>query len=296
MKPHRLLDLDFDEVSLVDRPANPGARVVLYKRSNETVPDAGNPAGDHVSKGKDNPMPADDAKKVADLEKSVADLTKSVTDLTSKLEKAEADKNEAQAIAKMSDAEREYLKGIKGDDRKEFLEMTAAKRRKLVKAAEDDDEVLKVAGQEIRKSAVGESAFEVMKAQQAQLNEQAEAIKKAAEKSEMDALTKRAADEFGHLPGEAVVKAKVLKAVAGMDDETRKALDEMLKAGEEAIKGAFKTIGVRKGEVVGSAEEKLEKMAKDKAEKDGITYAKAYQAVLDTPEGSNLYSKSLEAA
>lgn len=222
---------------------------------------AGNSAGDHVSKG-DSEM-SDDTKKVADLEKAVADLTK-------RAEKAEAD------LAKAT------------------TDLTAEKAKvaDLAKAADiaKNDEVLKVGETEVRKSAVGEASFAFMKAQQAE-------IQKARDEAELATLTKRAETEIGHLPGEAIAKAKVLKAIGGMGEEDRKALDTMLKAGEAAIAKGFTTFGVKPG--APNSDDpiaKLDGLAKAKASKDSISYAKAYDEVLKTEEGQALYAASQKAA
>jgi hypothetical protein len=98
--------------------------------------------------------------------------------------------------------------------------------------------VLKVGETEVRKSAVGEASFAFMKAQQAE-------IQKARDEADMERLQKRAETEIGHLPGEAIAKAKVLKAINAMGEEDRKVLDTMLKAGEAAITKGFSTFGIK---------------------------------------------------
>lgn len=221
---------------------------------------AGYFAGDRVSKEKSM---TDNTQKVADLEKSVADLTK-------RAEKAEAD------LAKAN------------------TDLTAANAKvaDLTKAADiaKNDEVLKVGETEVRKSAVGEASFAFMKAQQAE-------IAKARDEAEMERLTKRASDELGHLPGEAIAKAKVLKAIGGMGEEDRKALDTMLKAGEAAIAKGFTTFGIKPGATNSDDPiAKLDGLAKARAAKDSIPYAKAYTAVLETAEGQELYAASQKAA
>lgn len=215
---------------------------------------AGNPAGDHVSKG-DNQM-SDDIKKVADLEAQVATLTKSVTDLTKAKDEAEA---KAADLAKAADIAK-------------------------------NDEVLKVGETEVRKSAVGEATFAMFKAQQADLQ-------KARDETDMAILTKRAGDELGQLPGEAIAKAKVLKAINGMSAEDKAVLDTMLKAGQAAIAKGFQKFGVVSGGAnADNPTAKLDTLAKAKAEKDSISFAKAYTAVLDTEEGKRLYAESRTAA
>lgn len=221
---------------------------------------AGSP-GFTVSKG-DSEM--------TDLEKKVSDLTIQVADLTKRAEKADAD------LAKAN------------------TDLTAEKAKvaDLTKAADiaKNDEVLKVGETEVRKSAVGEASFAFMKAQQAE-------IQKARDEAELATLTKRAGDELGHLPGEPIAKAKVLKAIGGMGEEDRKALDTMLKAGEAAVAKGFSTFGIKPG-VTNSDDPvaKLDGLAKARATKDSIPYAKAYDEVLKTDEGRALYDASRKPA
>lgn len=198
---------------------------------------------------------SDEPKKVADLEKAVAELTAANVTLTKAKDEAEA---------KVTD---------------------------LTKAADiaKNDEVLKVGETEVRKSAVGDATFAMFKAQQADLQ-------KAKDETEMVTLQKRAETELGQLPGETVAKAKVLKAIAKMSDEDKAVLDTMLKAGQAAIAKGFAKFGVVNGGVNGdNPEAKLETLAKARATKDGISYAKAYTAVLDTDEGKQLYADSKES-
>jgi hypothetical protein len=201
---------------------------------------------------------------MTDLEKKVGDLTSQVADLTKRAEKAEAD-----------------------------LATEKAKVADLAKAADiaKNDEVLKVGETEVRKSAVGEASFAFMKAQQAE-------IQKARDEADMERLQKRAETEIGHLPGEAIAKAKVLKAINGMGEEDRKVLDTMLKAGEAAITKGFEKFGVSPRTSVGSDDPtaKLDGLAKARATKDGTSFAKAYDEVLKTDEGRALYAESRKPA
>jgi hypothetical protein len=222
---------------------------------------AGSP-GSTVNKGESD---------MTDLEKKVGDLTSQVADLTKRAEKAEAD------LAKANTE----------------LTTEKAKVADLAKAADiaKNDEVLKVGETEVRKSAVGEANFAFMKAQQAE-------IQKARDEADMERLQKRAETEIGHLPGEAIAKAKVLKAINGMGEEDRKVLDAMLKAGEAAVAKGFEKFGVSPRTPIGSDDPmaKLNELAKARATKDSTSFEKAYTAVLGTPEGAALYAESRKSA
>lgn len=287
--PNKLKKLILKEVSVVDRGANPHAHIALFKRDEG----AGNPAGDHVQQ-KELKM-QDDAKKVADLESSVADLTKKLETATAGIEKANAEKSAAEAIAKLNgDEKAHYDKFGKAEDKKRFLEMKDEDRKKEVKKAAESDEVLKVEGTEIRKSAVGEAAFAVMKSQQAAIQKQADDLKKAEEAREMADLRKRADDDYKHVVGTSDEKAAVLKAIKGMDEPVRKSAETILAACEKMTASGFAKIGHGNGRVAeGSADSELDKKAKEYAKANSVPFAKAYDEVLNSDEGKELYKRSL---
>jgi len=206
---------------------------------------------------------------MSDIEKKVGELETQIADLTKKLE------TEA---AKVVDLTKKL----------ETADAALEKAKKDTDAAKGD-EVLKVGETEIRKSEVGDKTFAAMKAQQ-------DEVKKAREAAELIGLEKRAETELGHLPGETVAKAKVLKAIGGMGEEDRKALDAMLKAGEKAVSEAMKAKGVDNAGERGNDEEELEKLAKAYATEHKVDMVKARAAVMDTDEGRAIYKRMTEAA
>lgn len=229
------------------------------------------------------------------------ELKKQLADTTALLEKANAEKAEAETLAKMSDDERAHL-GRLADDKakKEFMAMSAADRKKTVAKALEGDEILKVDGTEIRKSEVGAGMFAVIKSQQAALAEQSDELKKAREAGELARFEKRAATEFGHLPGQTVAKAKVLKAMEGMDEEAKTALSGILKSAEAMVASGFVMKGHYDGATIiesgdESAEGKLQKRAVEirKAQPE-LTEAKAYTKAMD--ENPDLYAQTINSA
>ncbi|GGB00502.1 hypothetical protein GCM10011491_30880 [Brucella endophytica] len=229
-----------------------------------------------------------------ELEKKIADAVAAATaDLSKKLETSEA-------IIKMSKEEREHLDAMKDDEaKKEFMAMSPEDRKKKVSKAAESDEVLKVDGNEIRKSAVGDATFAVLKSQQAAIAKQADDLKKAKDETEFERLKKRATDEFGHLPGTPEAKASILKAMGSMDEGVRKNLDHLLKTAEKIASSAF----VMKGSLDGtthdaeSPEGKLDKRAKEIQKADSVSYAKAYdKAATENPALYDEISKRAAAA
>lgn len=256
-RPTALRNLRLSELSLVKDGANQGARVTLMKRADgaatETGPDGG--AGT-ARKGalRTEEHSMTDANTVAALQTQVADLTKALTTANTDLAKAKADLDAATAI---------------------------------VKAAQD--EAITVGGVELKKSVVGEGTFLVLKAQAAE-------VAKAKEDAEIVTLTKRAETEFANIPGEPVAKAKALKALSGLPEAERATIEAALKAGDAALKSGTTEVGKGgQGKLEGgaTATDKLDALAKSRAESGKVSFAKAYSEVLETPEGRELYSQSL---
>jgi len=172
--------------------------------------------------------------------------------------------------------------------RAEAAEAKVAELTKKLEAAEAiakraDEEVLKVGETEIRKSAVGAEMFAFAKAQN-------EALAKARDEAELSTLAKRASIEFGALPGTDIAKAKILKAAAGMPEDVAKALTDALSAGNAAMKLGFEKAGMSRGAPVGSAQDEIDTLAKARAAKDGISFAKAATIIMD--ENPELYKRA----
>lgn len=149
-----------------------------------------------------------------------------------------------------------------------------------------NDETIEVGGAAIKKSAIGAEAFALLK-------KQAEDVAKAKEAAEMASFEKVAKDEYGNLPGEDLAKAKVLRAVAKMDDETKSELEKMLKAANAAMKKHFDPAGKDGGGEFAKAEDELEAMAKTYAAENKVSIVKARVDVLDTPRGRELYNQTI---
>ena len=96
------------------------------------------------------------------------------------------------------------------------------------------------------------------------------------------------------MPGEADVHVAILRQVEKIEDEDlRKKAIECLKANDAGISKALKTHGARGDAPVdaGSPEGQLDTLAKNRAKTDGTSFAKAYDAVMQTAEGKALYGQ-----
>lgn len=246
------------ELSLVDRPANKHAVVSIFKRADEP----GNP---------ENPMATKtDAERITELEKGLADAIAAMKE-DEKL-KAKAAEDLTAMTKRATDAE--------------------AKVTELTKAAEiaKGDEVYEANGTTIRKSAVGPEVFAVLKGQN-------EAIEIAKAQTAAETL-------YPSLPGTPAEKGaairlidaiRVDKADAKPEDHAaaRASVHKLLAAGEAAMKMTFNGIGHGRPAEVLKAEDKLEVLAKAYQEKNPtLSYEAAYAKVLETPDGSRLYTET----
>lgn len=111
-----------------------------------------------------------------------------------------------------------------------------------------------------------------------------------------EALAKRADAELQHLPGDSVAKVELLRAVDAIPAESRAKVFEILKASDAGLAKAFERAGTTGagGPSAGSAEAQLDALAKAEMAKSGVPYVKAYDTVLHTPVGAELYAKHAE--
>lgn len=255
------------EISGVDRPAQPKARMSIMKRADED-------GGSAVKKTANNEdkLPMADAPTVEALQ-SELDVTK-------------AELAKAEVLAKMSDAAKKYMAKLDDKEKEAFLSLSPEDQEKKVSTVTKADETLEVSGQTIRKSEVGDGVFAVMKAQAAQMAAAEERIAKAENDAAMERLAKRADDEMAHLPGDRVFKARVLKAADSLSAEDQTAFAALVKSANDALKGAFEEHGVKKGkEVASSANAALDEVANEIAKRDSIPVHKAYErAIAERPE------------
>lgn len=197
----------------------------------------------------------------------------------------------AERLAQLSDVQKAHLGTLQGADAEAFLGLSPEQRQAQVEKARGDDPVVYTTldGQEIRKSA---GSLVLSLAKRADESERQLAGEKAAR--ERDVFKARAKTELGNLPGTEDVQVALLKAIDGIKDESlRKGALEILKAANTGVKQGFEKAGTEDGGRGDSdAEGKLEKMAQDHFTKNGGSFAKSYKAVLETPEGRDLYRQT----
>jgi hypothetical protein len=165
---------------------------------------------------------------------------------------------------------------VKAEKTVDELKAAAEKKKKEAEVAKSD-EVLVVGEQKISKAAVGDEQFAVFKA----MNER---VAKAEEAAEFARLEKRASDEFAHLPGTDAEKARVLKAVSALSEDSAKYVESILKSVEEVNKKAFVTKGVAGALEVEASVAKEAKIS-EIMKRDNLPKGAAMEkAVVESPE------------
>jgi hypothetical protein len=160
-------------------------------------------------------------------------------------------------------------------------DVAPAKTKKAAEAAEvkkvEADEEIVFKGQTIKKSAVGEIQFSIAKAMSEELTKNSEAIAKAQNEALLAKLEKQADAEFAHVPGSAIERAEMLKAIGLMDAELRKNFEAVFASAEKLAKAGFEKLGVAGGDsdnIKKNAEDFLTKVS-DIQKRDGSKRAEA---------------------
>ena len=286
MAPRRIMkEFSIFEISGVDQPAQAPALMTLMKSRTQGGQLAGEPG---AGQEKEDSM----SKTAEELQ---AELTKSA-ETQKNLEAALA---KAEAIAKMSDAEKEAMAKMDDEEKDKFVAAKPEDRKKEVAKRAEADPVIyksKSTGAEYRKSD-DQRLIDLAKRDDDRETE----LAKMRDDALNETFAKRAATELAKMPGDMATKTALVKAIAGVKDEAvRKAIGDMLKSAQDKLSVMLKEIGTGAddtsgddGDVKKSAEDGLDKLAKDYMSKNaGVSFAKAYDAVLSTKEGQALYAKS----
>lgn len=211
----------------------------------------------------------------------------------------------ALAMAAMNDAEKAYHATLDTAAQDAFLAKSADDRRAVVadiaKRSTEANPVVYTAtdGSEFRKN---DDPRLVKMAKQS--DDDRLLLAKSREQLNDASYTKRATEELAHCPGTVPVRAALLKALDTIvDADVRAAALEVLKAKDAGLKKAFQVVGTTAVKKDGSEaadeaspEDKIDVLAKAYATAKGVSFAKAYAAVIETEEGRELYSASVAAA
>lgn len=221
-----------------------------------------------------------------ELAKRLEDMEAEMTTLKADKESLETERDEALAKAGMSDAEKAYMSGMDEKKQKAFTAMSPEERKAMMeeKPMSKADETPAVP-EEVSKR------LEDLEAALAKKDDDLAAVTKRLELSE---LAKRADSEYPNLPGESVEKALMIGEVEKMDEKSQELLKGILKAHNDDLAKAMGEIGKGGSSEADTAGEKLDKMVKSYAEENSVSISKAYDEVLKTKEGADLYQESVQ--
>ena len=260
--PNLLKQLELDELSLVDRPANAQAMVSLFKRDDSN--------GDNMEQEVDKMSDDLKAKLKPYMDKGMNE------EEAMKAYEAEMKKSEAVEIDELDiiKAENDALKIQNEDLRKALIENGfVIKADSIEKKAEP--EYIEYEGEQINKADVPAVILKAL--------EEAELAKADAE------LTKRATEALPHFAED------VVKSLVAEFGEVE-AVMESLKAADATFAESMEEVG--KSDADGefaTAADKMESLVKTYMEENKMKkgeYAKAYAAVAKTDEGKALINKS----
>jgi hypothetical protein len=203
------------------------------------------------------------------------------------------------ALTHLSVDEFEFVKMLSNEEKDKFLDSSEEDRKKVMKKKTDslNSESLTVDGVTITKAEVGEGVFAVLKKQQESIQATKEENKKLADDVSKEVakrreieLAKKAEEEYSALPGDPIEKGRALGYVEALPKEAKEVISQMLKAGNEALAKGMNEFG-HNLDSPDNPENELNKLAIEKAQKDGITYEKAYDQILMTTQGQDLYNR-----
>lgn len=176
--------------------------------------------------------------------------------------KMKEDNERLQLIAKLSAEHKTFYDGLSTDEAKEdFLTKSADDRATDITKAAAADEELVVGTSVVKRSVVGNVAFEMIKSNNALLESEKAKTAALEKKAATEAFEKRATDEFPNLPGDAVLKGKILAEASKMPADVKAGLEAILKSANKFIKEGAHTEQKPEGE--GQTQTDLKKKAQD---------------------------------
>jgi Putative phage serine protease XkdF len=244
-----------------DKPSGPTVVVVSARAPGLST----RPGAVPTVKSKEQLMPTAEETKIAELTKSVERLT---------------------ALSKLNDSQREYHSTLSLVEGTAFLAKSATERAAIVEPIE----VAKRAANEIVYTSAGGESFR--KSDDPRLVAMAKRLDSANAATEQVTLEKRASTDLSHFAKSLGVKAAIVKALDGIADESvRKEALEAVRGANTAMQMLGKSNGFVPvdGPQLDDPAAKLDVLAKKYEADNKVSYAKAYDAVLATSEGVELY-------
>jgi hypothetical protein len=273
--PRKLKNIILDEVSGVDVPADPNAKITLFKRG-DTMDDMDDAMKAKMKEYMDKGYSEMEAKAMCMRETKKGGHDMDPQELAEKLEALEGQVADLTKRAEGAEAEVAALQ--KAADEAGF----DVEEGKLTKRA--DPEYVEVEGERFEKAAIPATILKALEAKEAELA-------KAKQEQEEVTLAKRGAAELPHLAGSDLAKGKLLAAV-GDDEDVLKAL----KAADAALKKQMEEIGSNPAQDEASATFRLNKMATDYATEHRVPFETAFAEVTKSGDGAQLMAEARSEA
>tara|TARA_R110002153_G_scaffold104852_1_gene243003 strand:- start:19494 stop:20471 length:978 start_codon:yes stop_codon:yes gene_type:complete len=309
-------DIRLDEISAVDRPAQPGALMSIMKRAPSKDEEEDSMESEDEGDDSTSKKPKAKTKKVEDGAPDTADTSKSnsgdshadpvgnvpneavmteknektvdeIAMVAKQLEEVTKRAERAELVSELNDAQRGIFKSLEGEAASSFLALSPeARQAEVAKAAEANAVVYTdAAGAEYRKS------------DDARLVDMAKAFDKeklkreeADEKAKKGNLEKRA-QELSFLPGTVDVRMSILKGIDALPVAEQGPALEALSAQNADMAKAFERAGTS---LVPTTSDPLQSIAKSlRVANPSLSEHEAMAKALETPEGEAAYAKSL---
>ena len=275
--PRKLKNIKLTEISGVDIPADPNAKITLFKRGepmkDEDMSDAMKAKmKEYMDKG----YSQEDAMKMCmgeKTEKGGHDMDPQ--ELADKLEALEGQVDDLTKRAEAAEAEKASLEKAADEAGFDIEEGKLAKRA--------DPEYVEIEGEKFEKSAIPATILKALETKEVEL------AKAKAEQEEVT-LAKRGAAELPNLRGSDLAKGKLLSMID--DDEIISAL----KAADAAMKKQMEEIGANPLNDEASATFRLNKMANDYAGEHKVPFETAFAEVTKSSEGRDLMTEARSEA
>lgn len=196
----------------------------------------------------------------------------------------------ATALATLSDIQKAHYAGLDDANKELFLKKSDVERTADVDLEKAADAVVykSDSGAEFKKS---DDPRLIAMAKKADVDSRA--LAKAQKKADDLEIAKRVGTEMSKLPGEQTAKIALAKAIDGIEDvDVRKSVNGIIASCNSGIAKAFEEVGSKESGVTKAANDKLEELAKKYADDKDVDISKAFEKVLETPEGQKLYNEA----
>lgn len=273
-----IASLELDEVSLVRDPANPEARVALFKTGGTMKEDKTEELEkelkpEDMTKTEDMPV----MEKTEDMPEGAEMESEDEPKLEIEVDSAAPEEVD---VAKMK-ADMDMLRASY-DNLEKAVQALGYKFENGALEKSQDSGYIVVEGERIAKSSVPAVILKALEAQEAE-------IRKAAEEKAQTDLRKRAGELFPNLKGTVDERAALLKSLEAMPAEIQKGVMTSLKAADQAMAKAYGEEGkAPASDEMKDPEAALNKMVDEFAKQNQMGFYKAYAAVVKTAEGKAL--------